>query len=135
MRPFCAIICRERLISIFSISGGYTLTDRSLAVGVGMVLVGVAGALGAVAALLWAAVPRMIETLGRLIYAGRDRPMIAFAAFLIFSIMVYLPMHLIFGDLSPGWSRATIRFRFSDQPHPALCRIFLYSASVLVRSA
>jgi Acyltransferase family len=62
-------------------------------------------ALGAVAALLWAAVPRMIETLGRLIYAGRGRPMIAFAAFLIFSIMVYLPMHLIFGDsswLEPG---------------------------------
>src|SRR5258705_7165872 len=62
-------------------------------------------ALGAIAALLWAVVPRMIEALGRLIYAGRDRPMTAFVAFLIFSIIVYLPMHLIFGDsswLEPG---------------------------------
>jgi hypothetical protein len=77
-------------------------------------------ALGAVAALLWAAVPRMIETLGRLIYAGRDRPMIAFAAFLIFSIMVYLPMHLIFGDsswLEPG------HYPFPIQT----CRILLYA--------
>jgi hypothetical protein len=62
-------------------------------------------ALGAIAALLWAAAPRMIEAPGQLIYAGRDRPMTAFVAFLIFSIMVYLPMHLIFGDsswLEPG---------------------------------
>jgi len=62
-------------------------------------------ALGAIAALLWAAAPRMIETLGQLIYAWRDRPMAAFVAFLMFSIMVYLPMHLIFGDsswLEPG---------------------------------
>src|SRR5258705_2284506 len=62
-------------------------------------------ALDAIAALLWAAVPRMIEALGRVIHAGRDRPMTAFVAFLIFSIIVYLPMHLIFGDsswLEPG---------------------------------
>ena len=62
-------------------------------------------ALGGLAALLWAAAPRMIETLGQLIYAWRDRPMAAFVAFLMFSIMVYLPMHLIFGDsswLEPG---------------------------------
>jgi hypothetical protein len=62
-------------------------------------------ALGAIAALLWAAAPRMIEALGQLIYASRDRPMTAFVAFLIFSIIVYLPMHLIFGDsswLEPG---------------------------------
>lgn len=62
-------------------------------------------ALGAIAALLWALVRRMIEGLGHLIYARRDRPMTAFAAFLIFSIIVYLPMHLIFGDsswLEPG---------------------------------
>src|SRR6476661_6970110 len=48
-------------------------------------------ALGAIAALLWAAAPRMIEAFGQLIYAPRDRPMTAFVAFLIFSIMVYLP--------------------------------------------
>src|SRR6267378_6028121 len=62
-------------------------------------------ALGAIAALLWAAAPRVIEALGQLIYARRDRPMAAFAAFLIFSIMVYLPMQLIFGEsswLEPG---------------------------------
>jgi surface polysaccharide O-acyltransferase-like enzyme len=61
--------------------------------------------LDAIAALLWAAAPRMIEALGQLIYAPRDRPMTAFVAFLIFSITVYLPMRLIFGDsawLVPG---------------------------------
>jgi surface polysaccharide O-acyltransferase-like enzyme len=62
-------------------------------------------ALGAIAAPLWAAAPRMIEALGQLIYARRDRPMTTFVAFLIFSIIVYLPMRLIFGDsswLEPG---------------------------------
>jgi peptidoglycan/LPS O-acetylase OafA/YrhL len=62
-------------------------------------------ALGAIAALLWAAAPRMIEAFGQLIFATRDRGMTAFVAFLIFSITVYLPMHLIFGDsswLEPG---------------------------------
>jgi surface polysaccharide O-acyltransferase-like enzyme len=62
-------------------------------------------ALGGLAALLWAAAPRVIQGLGQLIYAWRDRPMAAFVAFLMFSIMVYLPMHLIFGDsswLEPG---------------------------------
>jgi hypothetical protein len=61
--------------------------------------------LGGLAALLWAAAPRVIEGLGQLVYAWRDRPMTAFVAFLMFSIMVYLPMHLIFGDsswLEPG---------------------------------
>src|SRR6267142_5756015 len=57
-------------------------------------------ALGAIAALLWAAAPRVIEALGQLIYALRNRPMAAFVAFLIFSIIVYLPMRLIFGDSS-----------------------------------
>jgi surface polysaccharide O-acyltransferase-like enzyme len=62
-------------------------------------------ALGTIAALLWAAAPRAIERLGQLIYALRDRPMTAFAAFLIFSIIIYLPMRLMFGDsswLEPG---------------------------------
>src|ERR1700752_4875663 len=53
--------------------------------------------LDAIAALLWAAVPRGIEVLGQLVYVPRDRPMTAFVAFLIFSIIVYLPMRLIFG--------------------------------------
>jgi surface polysaccharide O-acyltransferase-like enzyme len=62
-------------------------------------------ALGAIAALLRAVAPRVIEGLGQLIYASPDRPMTAFVTFLIFSIIVYLPMHLIFGDsswLEPG---------------------------------
>jgi hypothetical protein len=50
------------------------------------------------AALLWATTPRVIEAVGHLIYALRDRPMTAFVAFLIFSIIVYLPLHLIVGD-------------------------------------
>jgi surface polysaccharide O-acyltransferase-like enzyme len=62
-------------------------------------------ALGAIAALLWAALPRMMEAFGQLIYALRDRPMTAFVAFLIFTVVIYLPMRLIFGDsawLVPG---------------------------------
>jgi len=62
-------------------------------------------ALGAIAALLWAAAPRVIEALGQRIDAQRGQPMTAFVAFLIFSIMVYLPMQLIFGEsswLEPG---------------------------------
>ncbi len=62
-------------------------------------------ALGAIAALLWAAAPQVIEALGQLIFALPDRPMTTFVAFLIFSIIVYLPMRLIFGDsswLEPG---------------------------------
>jgi peptidoglycan/LPS O-acetylase OafA/YrhL len=62
-------------------------------------------ALGAIAALLWAATPPVIEALGQLICAPRDRPRTAFVAFLIFSVIIYLPMRLIFGDsswLEPG---------------------------------
>src|SRR6266436_5961795 len=62
-------------------------------------------AFGGVAVLLWAAARRAIEAFGKLIDARRDRPMIAFAAFLIFSVILYLPLRLIFGDsawLVPG---------------------------------
>src|SRR5882757_5702161 len=62
-------------------------------------------ALGAIAALLWAAAPRAIEALGQLILTSHGRPMTAFVAFLIFTVIIYLPMHLIFGDsawLVPG---------------------------------
>jgi hypothetical protein len=57
-------------------------------------------ALDAIAALLWAAAPRVIEVLGQLIYALRDRPLTAFVGFLVFTIIIYLPMRLIFGDSS-----------------------------------
>jgi surface polysaccharide O-acyltransferase-like enzyme len=62
-------------------------------------------AFGAIAALLWAAAPHRIKALGRLVDAQRDRPMIAFVAFLILSVILYLPLRLIFGDsawLVPG---------------------------------
>jgi hypothetical protein len=57
-------------------------------------------ALDAIAALVWATAPRAIEALGQVIYALRDRPMTAFVAFLVFSIMIYLPLRLMFGDSS-----------------------------------
>jgi hypothetical protein len=57
-------------------------------------------AFDAIAALLWAVAPRAIEALGRLIYALRDRPLTAFAGFMAFTIIIYLPMRLIFSDSS-----------------------------------
>jgi surface polysaccharide O-acyltransferase-like enzyme len=57
-------------------------------------------ALDAIAALVWAMAPRKIEALGRFIDAQRDRPMRAFVVFVIFSIVIYLPLRLIFGDSS-----------------------------------
>jgi Acyltransferase family len=57
-------------------------------------------ALNAIAALLWAVAPRAIEALGQPIRALRDRPMTAFVGFLLFTIVIYLPMRLIFGDSS-----------------------------------
>src|SRR5450756_344027 len=62
-------------------------------------------ALDAIAAVIWVLAPRAVAWLGRLIFSVRDRPMLAFAAFLMFSIAAYLPMHLAFGDdtwLEPG---------------------------------
>jgi hypothetical protein len=54
--------------------------------------------LDAIAALLWAVAPRAIEALGQPVHALRDRPKLAFGAFLLFSIVIYLPLHLTFGD-------------------------------------
>jgi peptidoglycan/LPS O-acetylase OafA/YrhL len=62
-------------------------------------------ALNAIAALLWATAPRLIETFGKLIASLHERPMTAFAVFSIFSIIIYLPMRLMFSDtawLVPG---------------------------------
>jgi len=55
-------------------------------------------AFDALAAVIWAVAPRVIETLGRQILAARNRPMQAFIVFLIASVAAYLPMHLAFGD-------------------------------------
>lgn len=62
-------------------------------------------ALDFIAAMLWSLAPRMLRVAGFFIFALRDRPWTAFAAFLAVSVAVYLPMHLMFGDaswLEPG---------------------------------
>ncbi|KRR04855.1 acyltransferase family protein [Bradyrhizobium valentinum] len=62
-------------------------------------------ALDAIAAMLWALGPRFLKTFGLLIFSLRDRPWTAFVAFLAFSVAVYVPMRLLFGDaswLEPG---------------------------------
>jgi surface polysaccharide O-acyltransferase-like enzyme len=51
-----------------------------------------------IAAAIVATAPRTIAALGRWILALRQRPMTAFAVFLIVSIVSYLPLHLAFGD-------------------------------------
>jgi hypothetical protein len=57
-------------------------------------------ALNVIAAMLWAMAPGKIEAIASFIDAQRDRPVTAFVAFAIFSIMIYLPLRLIFGDSS-----------------------------------
>jgi peptidoglycan/LPS O-acetylase OafA/YrhL len=57
-------------------------------------------ALDAVAAALWSMAPRAIQALGWIIFSARNRPIPAFAVFLIVSIVVYVPMRLAFGDAS-----------------------------------
>ena len=78
-------------------------------------------ALDAIVAAVWLVAPRAIGTLGQLTFSVRNRPTAAFVAFLIISVAVYLPMHLIFGDaswLEPG------RFPLPIQTS----RILLYAA-------
>jgi peptidoglycan/LPS O-acetylase OafA/YrhL len=57
-------------------------------------------ALDLMAAVVWLVAPGIIDASGRVIYAARSRPMLAFVIFLIVSIATYLPMHLAFGDAS-----------------------------------
>lgn len=78
-------------------------------------------ALDAMAAAVWWIAPGIIDALGRLVYAARDRPMTAFAVFLIVSTAAYLPMHLEFGDTS--W----LEFRRFPLPIQT-SRILLYTA-------
>ncbi len=54
----------------------------------------------AIAVLIWIATPRAILSLGQRVASLADRPLTAFAAFLVFSILLYLPLHLHFGDSS-----------------------------------
>jgi surface polysaccharide O-acyltransferase-like enzyme len=62
-------------------------------------------ALDAIAAAIWSIAPGIVEVLGQLISAARNRPMTAFIVFQAVSIATYLPMRLAFGDaswLEPG---------------------------------
>jgi hypothetical protein len=78
-----------------------------------------------VVGLVWAAIPQAINGLGKAIYALRYRPGVAFAAFLIFSIAVYLPMRLWVGDAA--W------FEPDGFPLPIqTSRVLLYSGYFLV---
>jgi surface polysaccharide O-acyltransferase-like enzyme len=51
-----------------------------------------------IAAAIWSMAPKIPAAFGRLISDLRNRPVTAFVAFLIFSIVCYLPLHLAFGD-------------------------------------
>ena len=78
-----------------------------------------------VVALFWSVASGAISGLGRAIDALRYRPGFAFLAFLIFSIVVYLPMRLWVGDAA--W------FEPHGYPLPIqTSRIFLYSGYFMV---
>jgi surface polysaccharide O-acyltransferase-like enzyme len=62
-------------------------------------------AFDAIAAGVWRVAPRAIPALGTLLNRLRYRPGVAFALFCVFSVAVYLPLRLIYGDaawLEPG---------------------------------
>jgi peptidoglycan/LPS O-acetylase OafA/YrhL len=74
-----------------------------------------------IAAAVWWIAPKILAAFGQLIFALRNRPMTAFAAFLIVSVVSYLPMHLAFGD--GAW------FEPGHYPFPIqTSRILLYPA-------
>jgi surface polysaccharide O-acyltransferase-like enzyme len=54
--------------------------------------------LDAIAAALFATAPRAIPALGRLVDAVRDRPLTAYAGFLVFSVLIYLPLRVTIGE-------------------------------------
>ena len=64
---------------------------------------------------------RILQAFGRLVFTLRKRPVTAFVAFLIVSVVSYLPMHLTFGD--GAW------FEPGHYPFPIqTSRILLYPA-------
>jgi surface polysaccharide O-acyltransferase-like enzyme len=83
-------------------------------------------AFDALTALVWRLAPNTLAALGRAIDALRYRPGFAFVAFLIFSIIVYLPMRLYFGDAA--WYELDNKYPLPIQTS----RIFLYSGYFLV---
>jgi Acyltransferase family len=81
-------------------------------------------AFDAIAAALWSMAPQIIQALGQLVFAVRNRAVAAFVVFLAVSIASYLPMHLAFGDVS--WLELG-RFPLPIQTS----RILLYTAYFL----
>jgi surface polysaccharide O-acyltransferase-like enzyme len=82
-------------------------------------------AFDALVVLVWKFMPGAIEGLGRVIYALRCRPGLAFIALLIFSVVVYMPMRVWVGDAA--WLEPY------GYPLPIqTSRIFLYSGYFLV---
>jgi peptidoglycan/LPS O-acetylase OafA/YrhL len=82
-------------------------------------------AFDAIAAGVWAVAPQAFEGFGNLVNRLRYRPGVAFAIFAVFSVAVYLPMRLIFGDaawLEPGHFPLPIQ----------TSRILLYSGYFLI---
>jgi surface polysaccharide O-acyltransferase-like enzyme len=77
-------------------------------------------------ALLWSIAPGAIRALGNAIYALRYRPGVAFVVFLIFSVILYLPMRLYFGDAA--WYELDDKYPLPIQTS----RIFLYSGYFLI---
>jgi peptidoglycan/LPS O-acetylase OafA/YrhL len=74
-----------------------------------------------IAATIWLVAPRILRRFGLLIFTLRDRPMTAFVAFLVVSVVSYLPMHLAVGD--GAW------FEPGHYPFPIqTSRILLYPA-------
>ena len=57
-------------------------------------------ALDVIAAALLDHAPRLLRVFGLLIYSLRARPWMAFAAFVVVSVVVYVPMRLFVGDMS-----------------------------------
>jgi surface polysaccharide O-acyltransferase-like enzyme len=77
------------------------------------------------AAGVWSTAPQILNSLGQWIAALRARPIAAFVAFSILSVVTYLPMHLAFGD--GAW------FQPGHYPFPIqTSRILLYPAFFFV---
>jgi surface polysaccharide O-acyltransferase-like enzyme len=78
-----------------------------------------------VAASVWSTAPQILNLFGQCIAALRARPVAAFVAFSMVSVVTYLPMHLAFGD--GNW------FEPGHYPFPIQAsRILLYPAFFFV---
>ena len=51
-----------------------------------------------IAVSVWLVAPRLLEVFGQSVFALRQRPIVAFVAFSVLSVVTYLPMHLAVGD-------------------------------------